>query len=106
MSVDTTFKPIGATTLVGATALQLVDTEASAGDCTFRVRCLVTGYLTWGPSGVTSKGAPVAGTPSVNTIGMTAGGNAAYIEVPAASFFVSSNAAGFEVTPGSGGTGG
>jgi hypothetical protein len=42
----------------------------------------------------------------MNTIGMTAGGNAAYIEVPAGSFFIASVAASFEITPGSGGTGG
>ncbi len=107
MSVDTTFKPLGPTTLVGVTAVAPMTKDAAGGVTTFRLRCLATAYLTWGPSSsITAAGAPSAGTPSSNTIGMTTGGNAAYIEVPAGSFFISSVAASFEVTPGSGGTGG
>ncbi len=105
MSIDTTFKPSGPTTLVGVTAVAPMTRDAAAGVTTFRVRCLVTGYLTWGPTNAVASITPAA-APAPNTIGMTSGGNAAYIEVPAASFFIASAAAAFELTPGSGGTGG
>lgn len=108
MSIDTTFKPATPTVLVGATAVAVVDKGAYQGVTTFRVRCVnvAAQYLTWGPtSGVTAAGAPIAGTPVQNTIGLAAAG-VAYIEVPSASFFIASAAASFEVTGGTGGTGG
>ncbi len=104
MSVDTTFKPMGNTTLVGVAATQLSGGSDSppAGANTVRVRCLVTGYLAWGPKGTVTVTAPAAGVAQPNTIGMTA--NAVeHFEIPSTSFFISSNAAGFEVTPGTGG---
>lgn len=108
MSMDTTFRPMGNTVLVGTAAVAAVNKESAMGVSSFRVRCLVAAYLTWGPTAaVTAAGAPTAGNAGVaNTLGMPAGGNAMYIEVPPGSFFISSVAASFEVTPGAGGTGG
>lgn len=104
MSIDTTFRPLGPTQLVGVTPLQAAD--LSSGCSTFRVRCLVAGYLSWGSSSaVTAKGAPAAGSPVADTLGMAAGA-VAYLELPYNSWFISNVAAAFEVTPGQGGTGG
>jgi hypothetical protein len=105
MSIDTTFHPITQTILVGATAVQ-VSTDTQLDATTFRVRCLVTAYLTWGGnSSITAKGAPAAGVPVFNTLGMTVG-SVMYIEVPSNSFFIASAAAAFEITGGKGGVGG
>ena len=105
MSIDTTFHPITQTILVGAAAVQVaLDTQQD--NTTFRVRCLLAAYLTWGNSNtITAKGAPAAGVPVMNTLGMTAG-TVMYIEVPANAFFISSVAAAFEITGGKGGVGG
>lgn len=104
MSIDTTFRPTGPTVLVGVVATQVGD-DLSSGCSTFRVRCVTAGYLSWGTSAVTAKGAPAAGAPVANTIGMAAGG-VGYFELPYNVYFISSVADGFEVTPGQGGTGG
>jgi len=105
MSIDTTFHPITQTVLVGTTAVQVApDTQLDA--TTFRVRCLAAAYLTWGPTGVTAKGAPAAGVPVFNTLGMSVVGSVMYIEVPSNSFFISNVAASFEITGGKGGVGG
>lgn len=105
MTIDSTFKPLGATVVVTNAAVQPLQTSAADGVTTFRVRCLAAGYLTWGGSNVTAKGAPSAGAPSPSTMGFPVG-TISYIEVPAASYFISSVANGFELTPGSGGSGG
>lgn len=106
MSIDTTFHPITQTVLVGAAAVQVAtDTQLDAN--TFRVVCKVAAYLTWGnSSAITAKGAPIAGTPVFNTLGMPTVGSVMYIEVPANSFFIASAAAAFEITGGKGGVGG
>lgn len=106
MSIDTTFHPITQTVLVGVAAVQVaIDTQLDAN--TFRVKCLAAAYLTWGnSSAVTAKGAPAAGVPVMNTLGMATIGSVMYIEVPANSFFISSAAASFEITGGKGGVGG
>lgn len=106
MSIDTTFHPITQTILVGVTAVQVAtDTQLDAN--TFRVKCLAAAYLTWGNNGnITAKGAPAAGVPVMNTLGMATIGSVMYIEVPANSFFISSVAASFEITGGKGGVGG
>lgn len=99
MSLVAAFQPLGPTVLVGVTALQVPGASAAGS---FRVRCLVTAYLTWGTqSTVTAAGAPVAGTPSPATVGMTAG-NVEKITLPGNSYFISSVAASFEITPGEG----
>ncbi len=106
MSIDTTFHPITQTVLVGTSAVQVAtDTQLDAN--TFRVVCVAAAYLTWGnASTVTSKGAPTAGNPVFNTLGMLTVGSVMYIEVPANSWFISSVAASFQITGGKGGVGG
>lgn len=108
MSIDVTFKPIGVTALVPASTatVQVVDKGAYLGATTFRVRCVIAGYLNWGQQSTLGAAvAPSAGTPSQNTIGMAAGA-VAYLEVPASSYFRGDGTATFELTPGTGGTGG
>lgn len=108
MSIDTTFQPKSPTFLVGATALQVAP-DSQMGVTTFRVRLIVAGpaYLSWGfNNAVTAKGAPAAGVPVANTLGMTVAGSVMYIEVPGNSWFISSVAAAFEITGGQGGVGG
>lgn len=112
MSIDVTFKPLTPTALLGTTPAQIAaDSSCSAGMTSFRVSSVAAAraYVAWGPhaAGLTAA-APTgtsAATVSVNTIGVPVGGTV-YIEAPASSFFVSSIAAGFEVTGGSGGVGG
>lgn len=106
MSIDTTFHPITQTVLVGVTAVQVAtDTQLDAN--TFRVKCLAAAYLTWGnAAAITAKGAPAAGVPVFNTLGMATIGSVMYIEVPANSWFISNVAASFEITGGKGGVGG
>jgi hypothetical protein len=102
VSIDTVFKPAAPLTLVGVTAVQPAPGDAGRGIYTFRVRCLVTGYFTWGrTAAVVSAGAPAAGVPSPNTIGMTVGGVEVF-EIPGDSFFIASSAAAFEILGGSG----
>ncbi len=108
MSVDTTFKPIGATAFVPATTATVrpVDSGAYLSVTTFRVRCVIAGYLNWGSQSTLGAAvAPTAGNPSPNTIGMAANA-VAYLEVPANSYFRGDGTATFEITPGTGGTGG
>lgn len=108
MSIDSTFKPMTATYQVDSTGAVQIKEAKDAGASSFRLRNVnaAAAYVTWGGSGVTSKGAPVLGTPSVNTIGIPIGG-VAYIEVPPASFFIASVAApAVEITGGEGGNGG
>ena len=104
MSIDTTFRPLGPTSLVGVAAVAS-GAHLSSGCSTFRVRCLVAAYLSWGNASVGAPVAPAAGVPSANTLGFNAG-DVAYVELPYNVFFISSVAASFEVTPGQGGTGG
>ena len=104
MSIDTTFRPLGPTVLVGTAAVS-PGAHLSSGCSTFRVRCLVSAYLGWGNDNVGAPVAPAAGVPAVNTLGFSAG-DIAYVELPYNVFFISSVAASFEVTPGQGGTGG
>lgn len=112
MSVDTTFKPLTPTALLGTAAAQIAaDSSCAAGMTTFRVSSLLVarGYIAWGPKAAGLAAVAPTGTSattvSVNTIGVPAGGTV-YIEAPASSFFIASAAAAFEVTGGSGGNGG
>lgn len=106
LSIDTTFHPITQTVLVGTSAVQVaIDTQQDNN--TFRVVCKVAAYLTWGnSSSLTAKGAPAAGVPVMNTLGMATVGTVMYIEVPSNAFFISNVAASFEITGGKGGVGG
>jgi hypothetical protein len=106
LSIDTTFHPITQTVLVGATAVQ-VATDTQQDNTTFRVLCVAAAQLTWGNSAsITAKGAPTAGVPVFNTLGMLTPGSVMYIEVPANSWFIASAAAAFQITGGKGGVGG
>jgi len=108
MSQDSAFSVWGSTVLVGTTAVQ-VATSNNQGPTSYRVRCLVAGYFSWAPviagtntvPTILAPAAPTAGVPSVNTIGMSLGGVEVFM-LPPNAFFVSNNAAGFEVTPGEG----
>lgn len=108
MSYDSTFTPKGPTVLIGTTVLQAPPSNPAEQCTSYRVRCLVSGYLMWAPSNTASPAAPtltvaapVAGTPSNNTIGQNAGEVETFC-LPINAWFKSSNAAGFEVTPGEG----
>lgn len=109
MSVDTTFKPISPTVPFGTTggAVALVDKGAYLGVTTFRIRCVTAGYIAWGSTAslAAPSATPAVGVQLVNTLGF-ATGQTGYFEIPAASFFRGDGTGVFEVTPGSGGTGG
>ena len=98
MANSFTFSPAGPSVLVGVTAVQVPCTAGSGvTGFSFRVRCLVAAYLTWGStSGVTAVGGP-----GVNTLGMAAGGVETFA-FPAASWFIANVAAAFEISPGDG----
>lgn len=107
MSIDSTFKPQTGTYLVGVTAVQIVEAFGS-GVVSFRVwnNAATIQYLTWGRnSGITAAGAPTAGVPSVNTIGIPIGA-VVYVEVPANSYFIGNTGSAFQITGGEGGNGG
>jgi hypothetical protein len=105
MTIDTTFSPLTSTYQIGAAAVQVAPKDLSGAVSTYRVRCLASGYLTWGQtSGVAAAGAPGA-SPVANTVGLTTGG-VGYLQLPPGVYFISSVAAGFEVTGGQGGVGG
>lgn len=103
---DATFQVWGPSVLVGTTVVQVQSTNGSP-PTGYRVRCLVTGYFSWAnssgptPPAIPTPTAPTAGVPSYNTIGMTAGGIETF-ELPPNAYFLSNNAAGFEITPGQG----
>lgn len=104
MSVDTLFKPLGPLTLIGTSAVQVVQQgNANAGVLSFRVRNLLStaAYFSWGPAAVGAPVAPTAGVPSPNTIGMLPTSVETF-EIPAYSYFIASAAAAFEIQPGQG----
>lgn len=104
---DSTFTPSGPTVLVGVSVVQVnAATQNAVEPTSYRVRCLATGYLAWYPSQTVgaptfTAAAPTAGNPASNTIGMNAGGVETF-SFPQGGYFLSSVAAGFEVTPGEG----
>jgi hypothetical protein len=98
---DATFAPYGSVYLIGTTPVQVLTTN-NVNPTSYRIRCLVTGYISWGPnSGVPTPTAPTAGVPSPTTLGMSAGGIETFT-LPPNGYFQSSNAAGFEVIAGEG----
>lgn len=108
MSIDTTFKPITPTVAYGTTggAAPVADKGAYLGVTTFRIRCITAGYIAWGPSSsLAAPTAPAVGTPEQNVLGF-ASGQTGYFEVPAASYFRGDGVGTFEITGGTGGTGG
>lgn len=107
---DSTFTPAGPTVLVGTVLVQVDPPGNNTVQRTsYRVRCLATGYLSWTPmiaanatsTAITASTAPANLVPSANTIGM-AGGTVETFTLPQNAWFISSVAAGFEVTPGEG----
>jgi hypothetical protein len=103
MSVDTVFKPLGPSVLVGTTAVQIVTSANPAGVSTFRVRNTqaVVAYFAYGSASVAAPVAPTAGGPAYNTIGMLPGSIETF-ELPAASYFIAAAVGGFEMVPGQG----
>jgi hypothetical protein len=104
MSVDTTFKPLGPTTLVVNAAVQLPNSQASgSGAYMFRVRNLAAAvqYFTWGSTSSVTSLTPAAGAPAPNTIGMIPTSVETF-EIPGGSWVIASSATGFEFTPGIG----
>lgn len=96
------FAPQGPTVLVNNSATQIIPAN-SATNPAYRVRNLSASvqYFTHGTtSSVTSIGAPSAGTPSANTIGML--GNSVEVFSNLLPFMIASTSTGFEVTPGDG----
>lgn len=105
---DGAFKPQGPTVLV-TTAIVNVPTTDGTPTEGYRVRCLVSGYLAWGPAPSLNvanttivAAAPSAGVPSPNTIGMIAGNPVEKFTLGPNMYFISSSVNGFEVTPGEG----
>jgi len=104
VSVDTTFKPIGATYTVSTSAIQVGGSPQSnpGGISTYRVRSLTAnGYISWGSTSAVTATAPAVGSPQMNTMGMTTN-QVEHFEIPYGSWFIGTAA--FEVTPGIGGT--
>jgi hypothetical protein len=103
--MDKPFQPTGPTILVDNTARLIginVNANGGAGN-NYRIRNLSANaqYFTHGvASTVTSVGAPAAGTPSANTIGMAGSGVEVFSGLLA--WMIASSATGFEVTPGDG----
>lgn len=115
MSIETTFKPLAPTTLVGLTAIQASAQPGQlqqAGVTSFRIRNITAtaAVFGWGVSSASAVAtAPTAAAPqnSITVAGGAAiGGPAIYLELPVYTWFISSVAATFEVTPGMGGVGG
>jgi hypothetical protein len=101
--ITAAFQPQGPLTLLGLTPIQI---QPATGDgsraSNYRFHCLVAGYFTWASTNlVVPAGAPTAGVPSVNTIGMAAGATEKFT-LPVGSWLVSSVAAAFEVSVGEG----
>lgn len=106
MAYDATFTPKGPTILVTTAVQQALPTMDSDRATSYRVRCLVAGYLAWASSETTvaptiTAAAPTAAAPAANTIGMSVGGVETFT-LPQNAYFKSSVANGFEVTPGEG----
>lgn len=104
MSNATAFSQQGSTYLVVGTAISISTTNA--GCINYRIRNLstTTQYFTWAAAGATaptSVGAPSAGTPSANTMGMV-GNSVETFTLPCNVQMIASSATGFEVTPGDG----
>lgn len=105
MSVDTVFKPLGPTSLVVATAVQLPSPlQSGSGAYMFRVRNLSTSaqYFTYGQNAAITSLTPAAGAPAPNTIGMIPTSVETFELSGNDLFVIASSATGFEFTPGIG----
>jgi hypothetical protein len=104
MALNSTFSPQGPTYLLVGTAIQILSNGQNAVQ-SYRIRNLSSSsqYFTWGAaSSVTSVGAPSAGVPSANTIGMIGNSVETISGLPVGVWMIASSATGFEVTPGEG----
>jgi hypothetical protein len=107
MSVDVTFMPVYATTLVGTSAIQAIPAGfTSVPVDTFRCKNINAArqYLGWGTASATAIAtAPTAAVPQ-NNISIEPG-QAVYLNLQASIWFISSAVGSIEVTPGIGGSG-
>lgn len=103
------FTPMGQTYLIGTSSVQ-VKAEGNQTPTAYRIKSLLatTQYLRWAPPDPTGAtitvgtvSAPVAGTPSSNTIGFFPG-SVEIVALPANVWLKSDGVAAFEVTPGEG----
>lgn len=103
------FVPFGQTYLVGTTSVQVLS-QGNQGATSYRIKSMLTTtqYLRWAPPSPTgvavtvgSVTAPVAGTPSNETIGLFPGA-VEVISLPANAWFKADAVAAFEITPGEG----
>lgn len=105
---NSAFTPWGPLTSVGTAVVQ-VQTTSNNQATSYRIRCLVTGYISWAPAVSTGAAAPTIGTPtapilntpSANTLGMQAG-QVEVIALPPNAYFAASALLGFEVVAGEG----
>jgi hypothetical protein len=106
VSIDTTFKPMGATVAVtSGTPVQVIPQgNNSAGIMSFRIVLSTgsSGRFNWGP---TSASVPAPTGPGVNTI-FLGSASPIYLELPPYSWFNVSVGDVAEITPGQGGVGG
>ena len=109
MAFTSAFSPFGSTVLVGTTAVQ-VSTSNNTDPTNYRVKNMLstTQYFTFKapqPNNATQTitvTAPIAGTPSAQTIGMLPYSVEIFGGLPANSWFKADAAAAFEITPGEG----
>lgn len=101
MAVNGAFAPQGLTTVVINSAVQIAPTSAMTNPV-YRVRNLAATvqYFTHGSTNAVTSLTPVAGTPSLNTIGMLGGSVEVFANL--LPFMIASTATGFEVTAGDG----
>ena len=109
MSTVNAFTPKGQTYTVSTTSVQ-IKTQDNAYAISYRIRNLLStaAYLKWVPADplgaaktVPAIVAPVAGTPSTNTIGMFPN-SVEVISLPPNVWLLADTANAFEVTPGEG----
>lgn len=105
------FTPFGPTVLVGTTEVLVSATTRNTGPTSYRVRNLSSSqqYFSWAPAAPLGAAAPsitvtapTAGSPSANTIGMTAYGVEVFGGLPPNAYFKAGTAGAFEITPGEG----
>lgn len=99
MATTAAFTPQTSTYLVGSSAVQVVGSSVQ-----YRVRNTqsTAQYFTYGTSSsITYTGAPSAGTPSANTIGMLASTVEVFTLGPG-TWFIGNTAGAFEITGGEG----
>jgi len=113
VSIDTTFHPLGETSLVGLTATQIGGTSATGGTgqqlgvTTFRIHNILATaqVLGYGQTAASAIATPAAANAPQFAMTISAGA-VVYLELPYGTFFIANIAAAFEITGGIGGCGG